>query len=81
MAYEYKMIQVPPNIVVKEKGQKGNEAAHYLQTLVNEQVAEGWEFYRVDTVGVVTPAGCLASLFGAKETLKDYYVVTFRKAK
>ncbi len=81
MTYEYKMIQVPPNIVVKEKEHKGNEAAYYLQSLVNEQAVEGWEFYRINTVGVVISAGCLATLFGARETLREYYVVTFRKSR
>lgn len=81
MAYEYKMIQVPPTIVVRAKEQRGNEAAYYLQSLVNEQAAEGWEFYRVDTVGVVTRPGCLGSLLGAKQTLIEYYVVTFRRSK
>jgi len=81
MSYEYKMIQVPPRIAVKAKEERGNEAAVYLQSLANEQAAEGWEFYRVDTVGVVTQPGCLGSLLGAKQTLLEYYVVTFRREK
>lgn len=81
MAYEYKMLQIPPTIVVKEKEQRGNEAAYYLQSIANEQAGEGWEFYRVDTVGVVTRPGCLGSLFGAKQTLIEYFVVTFRREK
>ena len=44
MAYEYKMIQVPPTIVVKEKEHRGQEAAYFLQAIVNEQAAQGWEF-------------------------------------
>lgn len=79
MTYEYKMVQVPPNITVKAKEHQGNEAATYLQSVANEQVSEGWEFYRVDTIGVVTTPGCLASLFGARQALIEYYVVTFRK--
>jgi hypothetical protein len=81
MAYEYKMIQVPPTIVVKEKEYRGQEAAYYLQSIVNEQAAQGWEFQRVDTVGVVTKPGCLGALLGSKETLREYYVVTFRREK
>ena len=81
MAYEYKMIQVPPKIVVKAKEEKGNEAANYLQSLANEQAQQGWEFQRVDVIGVVTPVGCLAGLLGAKETTTNYYVVTFREEK
>jgi hypothetical protein len=87
MAYEYKMVQVPPNIEVKAKDQRGNEAAYYLQSLANEQANEGWEFYRVDIVGVLTMPGCLSALLyqitggvlGSKAYATNYYVVTFRK--
>ncbi len=73
------MRQIPPTISVKQKEVQGNEAAYYLQSIANEQAAQGWEFYRVDTVGVVTNPGCLASLLGAKQMHIEYYVVTFRK--
>jgi len=79
MSYHYKMIQLPPAISVKAKVEKGQEAAIYLQTIANEQAEQGWEFYRVDTVGVVTTPGCLATLFGSKATYINYFVVTFRK--
>ena len=77
--YDYFMVQVPPNIrVVKSSG---NDAAAYLQGIANQYAAQGWEFYRVDTVGVVVAPGCLASLLGAKSSDLTYYVVTFRKPK
>lgn len=79
--YEYMMVQVPPTIVVKQKEQAGNEAAVYLQSIANQYATQGWEFYRVDTVGVVVQPGCMASLFGAQRTVTEYYVVTFRQAK
>lgn len=79
--FEYQMLQVPPTISVKAKEARGNEAAYYLQYVVNEQAAKGWEFYRVDTIGVVSNPGCLAGLFGGQQTTTDYYVVTFRKEK
>lgn len=81
MAIEYKMVQIPPAIVVKEKDARGNEAAYYLEQLANQYAAQGWEFYRVDTVGVVTQPGCLASLLGSKQTVIDYFVVTFKRQK
>lgn len=77
--YEYKMVQVPPTIQLKSKEQVGNEAAIYLQSVANEQAAHGWEFFRVDEVGVRTNPGCLASLFGQKAVTATYYVITFRK--
>ena len=79
MGYEYKMVQLARDISVAAGKEKGNEAAIYLQSIVDEQSKQGWEFYRVDTIGVVSKPGCLGSLFGVKETGISYYVATFRK--
>lgn len=79
--YDYKMVQIPPTIQVKQKEYAGNEAAFYLQSVANEHAAQGWEFYRVDTVGVVIQPGCLASIFGAKRITTEYYVVTLRRPR
>jgi hypothetical protein len=81
MTYEYFMVQVPPTIQVKQKEFVGNEAAYFLQTAANQYATQGWEFYRVDTVGVVVQPGCLAALIGQKQTLIDYFVITFRRPK
>jgi len=77
--YKYKMVQVPPDIRVQAKDHKGNEAADYLEEIVNSCGQEGWDFYRVDAIGVSVKPGCLAGLFGQKEALNTYYVVSFRK--
>jgi hypothetical protein len=79
MKYEYKMVQIPPSISIKAKDQVGNEAADYLESLANEAASSGWEFWRVDTIGVMTSPGCLGSLFGRKAEYLEYYVVSFRK--
>jgi hypothetical protein len=86
MHYECKMVQIPPTIVVEERKYRGQEAAHYLETLANEHAADGWEFFRIDRVGVILEsgcgcAGCLAFLlgFGRKATMIEYYVMTFRR--
>jgi hypothetical protein len=73
------MIQVPPNIAIAEKGQKGTEAANYLERIVNDMARKGWEFYRIDTIGVQVNPGCLGALTGKKQELIDYYVISFRK--
>lgn len=77
--YQYKMVQVPPNIEVQAKKHKGNEAAVYLEDIVNTHAKDGWEFYRVDAIGVNVKPGCMAGLFGQKDMLNTYYVVSFRK--
>ena len=78
--YKYKMIQIPPNIEVQMKEHKGNEAAYYLENVVNKYASEGWEFYRVDSIGVDLQPGCFGILGGKQAERSLYYVVTFRKA-
>lgn len=79
MNYEYRMIQTPSNLTVQAKGRKGNEAADYLQTVVNRETTEGWEFYRVDSIGVEVQPGCLAGLMGQSTAYSTYHVITFRR--
>lgn len=78
--YSYKMVQIPPNIEVEQKNHSGNEAAAYLEGVVNQYAADGWEFLRVDTIGVAIKPGCFGALGGTKEEHAEYYVITFRKA-
>lgn len=77
--YQYKMVQIPPNIEVQAKNHRGNEAAAYMENVVNIYAADGWEFYRVDTVGVNLKPGCLGALFGNRDNISTYYVISFRK--
>ena len=79
--YTYKMVQVPPNVSVTAKAHRGNEAAAYLQEVVNSHAGDGWEFQRVDSIGVNVEPGCLAGLFGQKAERSLFYVITFRKEK
>lgn len=81
MGYIYKMVQVPPTIEVAQKQHKGNEAAIYLEGIVNQMGSEGWEFYRVDPIGVSIKPGCLQALLGQRELTVTYYVITFRKSQ
>ena len=80
MGYRYKMIQVPPTVAVKSRGERGSEAAAYLAKVVNEQAKLGWDFFRVDSLGVQTQAGCLGAFAGAQASTSIYYVITFRQS-
>jgi hypothetical protein len=75
----YKMVQVPPEIILTKANQKGDEAAAYLEELVNRYASQGWEFYRIGTFVVSTRPGCLGFLSGVNEESVQRYVVTFRK--
>jgi len=73
------MVQIPPNVTVDAEKHKGNEAAIYLQGVVNPCAKDGWEFYRTDSIGVETKLGCLAGLLGQKSEFNHYHVISFRR--
>lgn len=77
--YEFKMVQLPQTFVLKQD--TGKEIAAYLEKLAQEHSAQGWEFFRIDQVGVAVSPGCMGALTGAKQTMTYYNVVSFRKAK
>ncbi len=85
--FVYKMLQIPPNLVFAAKGmfkQAPNVhtlAASYLEKIVNTEAEQGWEFHRIDSVGVTSSPGCMAGLMGAKSVDTMYYVVTFRRPR
>ncbi|EAQ4447071.1 DUF4177 domain-containing protein [Salmonella enterica] len=75
--YEYKMVQIPPNLTGVKKSEKHTAAAYYLEDQANAMAALGWEFYRVDTFGVEEQPGCS----GKTQGIMNYYVITFRRKK
>jgi hypothetical protein len=79
--FDYKMVQAPPVIEAASKGATGQEAAAYLESVVNRYASQGWEFYRVDQIGVMRRPGCLGALLGMGEQATLYYVITFRRRR
>jgi hypothetical protein len=82
----YKMVQIPPNISLAAKTMTGRApdpsqaAAQYLESAVNNMAKDGWNFERVDQIGVTTRPGCLAGGLGSSATQHlTYYVITFSK--
>jgi hypothetical protein len=61
------MVQLSPNITVEPGKAKGDEAAAYLESIVNAHAKQGWEFYRIDSIGATAKPGSL-----------EYYIATFR---
>lgn len=54
-------------------------AASYLEKIVNEYARQGWEFYRVDSIGIRDMPGLFARLFGQRPFDRIFYVITFRR--
>lgn len=77
--YQYRMVQVPPNVETDSKENQYTAAAEYLESVVNENTRDGWEFYRVDSLGVSVAPGCFGALLGRREEHDLYYVITFRR--
>lgn len=78
-AYTYKMVQIPPNVTVADGESRKGILADYLEDIVNKYARKGWEFWRVDELGVRVRPGCFAGLLGARSYDVKYSVITFRK--
>jgi hypothetical protein len=76
--YEYKV--VPFVAVVQKNDRKGvTETANTLQTLLNQNATEGWEFLRIDRVQSVVASGLRTAMFGGQEEYIGFDEVIFRK--
>lgn len=75
MRYEYQMVQSSPT-VLQDKKEEGS-AAKWLQELSNRWASNGWEFYRVDSMAVQMPGGCMTG--GQPGETRTVMIVTFRK--
>lgn len=76
--YEYNMVQMSSSVENSRRGQPGSAAA-YLQHIVEKYAVDGFEFYRVDSLGVLDPPGCIAGVFGGKHEYHSVHVATFRR--
>lgn len=77
--YDFKMVQLPQTFVLQKD--TGTEIAAYLEKISREMSAQGWEFFRIDQVGVAVQPGCMGALTGVKQTMTYYNVVTFRRPR
>jgi hypothetical protein len=81
--YEYFMVQIPPTIHVE--GRTNDAAARYLADVVGRHATQGWEFYSIETIGIVENMGCgclafVFTLFGWKTSdQREVYVIVFRR--
>jgi hypothetical protein len=73
------MVQAPKNLATKGAQSSAGIAEGYLQSVVDQNAADGWEFYRVDEMTVSNSPGCLGALLGQKETYTVYNVISFRR--
>lgn len=83
--YHYQMVQIPKGVHA-EAGQGHVAAATYLQGIVTQYAAQGWEFYSVESMNITEASGCgclgfILSMFlpGFGPSHSESYVIVFRR--
>jgi hypothetical protein len=78
-AYEYYMVQIPAHFSAQEGQVQGQEIAAYVQEWANKLAAQGWEFYRIDSMSMTVNPGC--AFFSSGPQFIQYSIMTFRRMK
>jgi len=76
MEYQYNVVPFIGRINAK---QSATDVAAQLQAVINQYTAQGWEFYQLSDVNIEVKPGCLAGLFGARDSYVRYDQIIFRK--
>ncbi len=76
--YQYKCVPAPTDLIIKKQSDIAKSVEGF-GTLINSNLAGGWEFYSMEQISCTKPAGCLASLFGKKEETTFVNMLVFRK--
>jgi hypothetical protein len=74
--YQYRVV---PFIGSIKSGQAAGEVAQQLESAINQQVAQGWEFWTFYDGNIQVQTGCIAGLMGAKASYMAYDQLVFRR--
>ena len=74
--FEYKV--VPFIGKIKSSGSAG-EVSKQLEGAIVSEAAGGWEFHQLSDVNIQVAPGCLAGLFGSKESYIRFDQLIFRR--
>ena len=66
---------------VKAGEDKALGIAKQFETLLNHQMNDGFEYYRMDVCTVYEMPGCVAGLFGGRPVAFSYSLAVFRRPK
>lgn len=75
---QYKCVPGPKNLVVNKINDM-DKAVVQFSDLINQHCEAGWDFFSLEEVSVTRQPGCLAGLFGAKESTVNYNMLVFKK--
>ena len=74
----YKCVAAPRGIVI-ESGGSSEKAVSSFAGSINSECKDGWNFFSLESIQISEKAGCIAGLFGAKETTKTFNMMIFCK--
>jgi hypothetical protein len=75
---QYKCVPAPQNIVIESKSSM-DDAVRKFADLINAEATNGWAYHSQQDLAVTQKAGCLAGIFGAKDTQLIYKMLVFVK--
>ena len=77
-AYQYRVVPFMGQANARD-ARSAERVSAQLKSLIDANVGEGWEFYRIDQIQVAVSPGCLGGLFGQRETMVALDQVIFRQ--
>ena len=75
---EYKCVAAPRDIVI-DAGGSSEKAVSSFAGSINSESKDGWDFFSLESIQISEKPGCLAGLFGAKETTTTFNMLIFCK--
>lgn len=75
---QYKCVPGPKKLVVNSPNDM-DQAVGLFADLINQHCVDGWDFFALEDIVVTSRPGCLAGLWGAKETTTLYNMLIFKR--
>ena len=75
---QYKCVPAPSELVIDNKGSYDG-AVRSFADIINREAKGGWNFHSMENIAVRQQPGCLAGLFGQKETTVYFNMLVFSK--
>ena len=75
---QYKCVPAPKELLIDKNGSYDG-AVRSFADLINNEAGGGWNFHSMENIAVKQNPGCLAALFGQKETTVYFNMLIFSK--
>lgn len=76
MSYRYRVLPFQGQI---KAGAAVSAVSAKLESAINQEASQGWEFCTLNSVNIEVSPGCLAGLFGARTAYIAYDQLIFRR--